>query len=160
METNTASITPLLLKLCKLSNALWMCLWIKWQARHINDILLVLFQVNTFNQIALPLQLTRKSPQIECLWLGAVVGFDSLVCTVAVVSVTLSTLAAQGNGVGEIRSNMVWASRYFHRSVGEVSVCTDILRECVLGKKQFAIDILWKKRDLNMINCMQLSVIE
>jgi|UPI00001F0A1F hypothetical protein len=121
-------------------------LWIKWQARRLNGILFVLFQVNTFNQIALLLKLNRKSPQIERLRLGAVVGSDSLVYAVTVVSITLATLAAYGDREGEIRSNMVRASWYFHRSVDEVSVCTDILRECIFGKKQFAIDILWKEK--------------
>lgn len=92
------------------------------------------------------LKLDRKCPQIECLRLGAVVGLDSLVCTVSVVSVTLATLAAYGNRVGEIRSNMEWASWYLHSSVDEVSVCTNILGERMFGKKQLAVDILWKEK--------------
>ena len=67
-------------------------------------------------------------------------------CTVTVVSITLAALAAYGNRVGEIRRHMVRASWDFHSSVDEVSVCTDILRECIFGKKQFAIDILWKEK--------------
>lgn len=66
--------------------------------------------------------------------------------TVTIVSITLATLAAHGNRVGEIRSNMVWASWYFHSSVDEVSVCTNILGEGRFGKKQLAIDILWKEK--------------
>lgn len=92
------------------------------------------------------LKLGGKSPQIECLWLGAVVGLDGLVCAVTVVGVTLATLAAYGNRVGEIRSNMAWASWYLHSSVDEVSVRTNILGERIFGKKQLAVDILWKEK--------------
>lgn len=94
--------------------------------------------------MAVPLKSVGKSPQIECLWLGAVVGLDGLVCTVTVVSVTLAAPAADGHRVGEIRSNVAWASWYLHSSVDEVSVCANILGERVFGKKQLAVDILWK----------------
>jgi hypothetical protein len=94
----------------------------------------------------LSLQLDRKSHQIGLLRFGAVVSLGGLIYTVTVVSVTLATLAAYSNGVGEIRSNVVWASRYFYSSVDEVSVCAHILGQRVFGKKQLAIDILGKNR--------------
>lgn len=62
--------------------------------------------------------------------------------TVTIVSITFATLTAYSHWVGEIGSNMVWASWYFYSLVHEVSICTNILGQSIFGKKQFAIDIL------------------
>lgn len=97
-------------------------------------------------QITSPLKSDRKPHHIGLLRLGAVVRPDGLVGTVTVVSVAPATLTADSNGIGEIRTDMVRAPWYFYGLVREVSVCTNILGQSMFGKKQLAIDILWREQ--------------
>ena len=96
-------------------------------------------------QITLLLKLDGKSHHIGLLRFGTVVCFDGLMYTITIVGITLATLTAYSYRVGEIRSNMAWASWYFCSLVHEISVCTDILRQGIFGKKQLAVDILRKE---------------
>lgn len=96
-------------------------------------------------QIISLLKLDRKSHQIGHLRFGAVVCLGGLMYTITIVSITFATLAAYSNRVGEIRSNLVWASWYFHSFVDEVSICTHILEASMTGNKGLSIAILRKE---------------
>ena len=91
------------------------------------------------------MKLDRKSHHIGLLRFGTVVCFDGLMYTITIVSITLATLTAYSYRVGEIRSNMAWASWYFYSLVHEVSICTNILGQSIFGKKQLAIEVLRKE---------------
>lgn len=92
------------------------------------------------------LKLDRKSHHIGLLRFGTIVCLDGLMYTVTIVSITLATVTAYSYRVGEIGSNMAWASWYFYSLVHEVFICTNILGQSIFGKKQFAIDILRKEQ--------------
>lgn len=96
-------------------------------------------------KITLLLKLDRKFQHIGLLRFSTVVCLNGLMYTVTIVSITLATLTAYSYRVGEIRSNMMWASWYFYSLVHEVSICTNILRQSIFWKKQLAIEILRKK---------------
>lgn len=92
--------------------------------------------------MTLLLKLDRNSYHIGLLGFGTIICLDGLMYAVAIVSITLATFTAYSYRVGEIGSNMVWASWYFYSLVQEVSVGANILGQSIFGKKQFAIDIL------------------
>lgn len=92
------------------------------------------------------LKLDRKAQHVRLRRFGTVVCLDGLVHTFSIVSIALATLAAHSYRVGEIRSDVVWASWYFYGPVHEVSIYTNILGQSIFGEKQLAIDILRKKK--------------
>lgn len=82
----------------------------------------------------------------ELLWFSAVVWSNLLMNTVAIISVTFTTLAAYGHRVGIVRDGVMRTARNQCCLIQHLFVCAHVLGQSTFEQQLLAIAVLQRKK--------------